>query len=180
MSMSLIKTIDTKSATGDVAAIYEQVQKQMGMVPNGLKAFSTSTHRLKAQVAEIGYYMAHPTLSAPLTAAIRYIVAREYDCPYCVVVNGGMLKQAGWSEEVVDSLPQNPGAAQLEAKDKAMLLAAIKAVRTPKEFGESDMQELRALGWADGDILDAVAHATNSMAFDRILAAFDIAMDEHK
>lgn len=177
--MSLIKTIDKKSASGEVAAIYEQVQQQMGMVPNGLKAFSTSTHRLKTQVGEIGYYMAHPTLSAPLTAAIRYIVAREHDCKYCVVVNAGMLQQAGWSKEVIESLPENPAAAELDAKDKALLLASIKAVRTPKELNESDMKELRELGWSDGEILDAVGHACYSVAFDTIISAFKIEMDAH-
>lgn len=175
--MSLIETVSPKDATGEVAAIYEQIQKSFGMVPNGVTAFSSSQHRLKAQVGEMGYYFSHPTLSKELTAAIRYVVAAEYDCEYCVMVNSMMLKSAGWDEKVVENLVGDPASASLDGKNKAMFLGVLKAIRTPKEFNESDMSELRALGWSDGEILDAVAHGANSMAFDRILSAFDVQPD---
>jgi alkylhydroperoxidase family enzyme len=106
--MSLIETVKPKDATGEVAAIYQQLQKTFGRVPNGVAAFSASPHRLKVQVGEMGYYGSHPRLSRELTAAIRYVVAADHGCDYCVMVNAMMLKGAGWSEEVVAGLPANP------------------------------------------------------------------------
>lgn len=172
--MSLLKTVEPKNATGAVAAIYEQLQNQMGMVPNGLKAFSPSPYRLEAQVRELGYYMKHPTLGAELTAAIRYTVAATHGCEYCVVVNGGMLRQAGWPAETVEGLVKNPGTAKLPPKDKAMYLTVIKAVTSPASVSASDIAELRSLGWNDGDIFDAVAHGTMSIAFDTLLNVFKV------
>jgi len=178
--MSLIHLVDQKDATGEVAATYEQVKKQIGMIPNGLKAFGSSPYRLKAQVAELGYYMTHPTLGPQLTAAIRYVVASDHQCEYCVVMNGGMLVQAGWDRGVVRELPKNPGAAPLGVKDLAMLLTVIKAVRTPGEVNQGDISELRSLGWTDQDILDGVAHGAFSMAFDLILNTFKVTPDNLK
>ncbi|MCU0663092.1 MAG: hypothetical protein MUC50_12290 [Myxococcota bacterium] len=172
--MSLLRTVEPKNATGAVAAIYEQLQKQMGMVPNGLRIFSASPYRLEAQAKELGYYMRHPTLGSQLTAAIRYTVAAMHGCDYCAVVNGGMLRQAGWPAEVVEGLVGEPAAARLEPKDKAMFLLVLKALRTPAQVSQSDVDELRNLGWNDGDIFDAVAHGAMSVAFDNILNAFKV------
>lgn len=175
--MSLITSIDPKDATGEVSAIYEQIQKQMGMIPNGIRAWSASTHRLKTQVAEIGYYMAHPTLSAQLTASIRYIVAVDHGCEYCVTANGARLTRSGWSQATVDGLARDPAAAPLEPKERAMLLTVVKATRTPHAVGEADIAELRALGWTDGDILDGIGHGAFSMAFDLVLSALKVGAD---
>lgn len=176
--MSLIKTIDPKQATGEVAEIFQQVQQQMGMVPNGLRVFGVSSHRLKQQVTELGYYMAHPSFSGQLTAAIRYIVARDHGCEYCVVVNRGLLSQAGWSEEILDGVVKAPDMAPLEAKDKAMLVAVIKAVRTPKDFSKEDVDGLRELGWTDQEVFEGVAHGAYSIAFDLMLSAFKVVPDQ--
>ncbi len=177
--MSLIKTVDPKSATGPIKAIYEGIKEQMGILPNAFVAFSASQHRLEAQVKEIGYYMGHPNLGHELTAAIRYTVAAEHGCDYCVVVNSGMLQQAGWSKEKVESLVSDPASANLDAKNKALFLTVLKAIRTPAEVNEGDIEELRSLGWTEQDIFDGVAHGAYSIAFDTLISAFKIQPDQH-
>jgi len=177
--MSLINTVNPKTATGPIKQIYDGIKKQMGMIPNAFIAFSASPHRLEAQVKEIGYYMGHPNLGQELTAAIRYTVAAEHDCEYCVVVNGGMLQQAGWSKDNVEALVTDPGSANLNAKDKALFLTVLKAIRTPAEVDQGDIEELRSLGWSDQDIFDGVAHGAYSIAFDTMISAFKIQPEKH-
>ena len=147
------------------------------MVPNGIKSLSTSPFRLEAQAREFNYFMNHPSLNSELTATIRYTVASDHGCDYCVFVNGGMLQQKGWSKETLEALPKKPEVAKLSAKDMALFLLVIKAVRTPKEVQFGDIQELRSLGWNDQDIMDAVSHGAYSIAFDTLLSAFGVEPD---
>ena len=175
--MSYLKSIEPVSATGGIKAVYDQLKKHLGMVPNGMKSLSSSPFRLEAQARELNYFMNHPSLNSELTAAIRYTVASDHGCEYCVIVNGGMLQQKGWPKETVAALPKNPETAKLSAKDKALFLLVVKAVRTPKEVQVGDIQELRALGWDDQDIMDAVSHGAYSIAFDTLLSAFGVVPD---
>jgi alkylhydroperoxidase family enzyme len=61
-----------------------------------------------------------------------------------------------------------------------MFLTVIKAVRTPHEVNESDVSELRALGWTDQDILEGVGHGAFSVAFDMILNTFKVSAENLK
>ena len=72
--MALIKTVDTKDATGKVAEIYNHFTEQFGFVPNAFKLTSSSEFLLGQQVAAIGYYMQHPNLSFPFQAFVRMLV----------------------------------------------------------------------------------------------------------
>jgi hypothetical protein len=71
----------------------------------------------------------------------------------------------------------NPADAPLPDKDKAMLLFVLKATQTPKTVEKSDLDQLRALGWSDGDIMDAVYHGARNVAVDIVFNAFKIDND---
>jgi len=175
--MSLIKTISPENATGEIAEIYDSLKKMFSMVPNALRISSTSPHRLKAQFQELAYYGNHPTLKREVTTAIRYVVAVDHGCDYCVTINGMMLKGAGWSDTTIKDLPVHPENAPFDTKDSALFAAVIKAVRKPKDLVKDDMDKLHDLGWQDGDILDAVGHGALSVATDMILRAFKVDPD---
>jgi hypothetical protein len=55
--MPLIQTQSAKTAAGEVAEIYRQMQQAWGNVPNGFALFSASPLWLKQQWEYVGYYM---------------------------------------------------------------------------------------------------------------------------
>lgn len=113
-----------------------------------------------------------------LLACIRTLVSDKNGCQYCVDFNASMLiNMLGWTPKDVETMRANPNDAKLDAKEKAMLLFVLKAVRTPHDVTASDVQTLRALGYADGDILDATNHGARMSAIDIIFDAFKIEKD---
>jgi len=172
--MSLINTISPDQADGAVAAIYRGVEEKFGFVPNGLQLLAPSPRLLEDQVGRIAYFHSHPTLSAPLTAAIRYLVADHSGCTYCVDLNAGMLAQMGIAPDVIQAARQDPDVLPLDARDNAMLHLALKVVRAAHEVQASDIAELRALGWSDREILEAAHHATFAVSLDLVFNAFKV------
>jgi uncharacterized peroxidase-related enzyme len=176
--MSIISTVTPEQASGKVAEVYGQIQQMMGRVPKAFQLYSSSPVLLEQGMQQIAYYMQHPTLSFPLLAMVRMLVSQHNDCQYCVGFNESMLMQmAGLAPEQVAATRSNLADAPLPDKDKAMLLFVLKATQTPKTVEKSDLDQLRALGWSDGDIMDAVYHGARNVAVDIVFNAFKIDND---
>jgi uncharacterized peroxidase-related enzyme len=176
--MPLISTVRPTEATGQVAETYSQIEQAFGQVPNAMQLFSSSPQLFQNTWGEIGYYMQHPNLSMLLLATIRMLISQDNDCEYCLDFNAGLLiNQFGQTPEQIAAMRQDASQAPLEEKDKAMLLFVLKSVNTPKEVTAEDVEALRALGWEDGDILDATAHGARHVAIDTLFNAFKIEKD---
>lgn len=176
--MTILATVAPEQATGRVAEIYGQMQQALGRVPNAFQLYSASPAMLDMQWQYIGYHFQHPTLGLPLLASIRMLVSQENDCGYCIGMNEAMLMQhAGFSVEQIAAMKRDPAAAPLPAKDKAMLLLVLKATQAPKTVTPADLDALRAQGWTDADIFDAVNHGARNVAVDILFNAFKIEND---
>jgi len=176
--MSIISTVAPEQASGKVAEIYEKLQQTMGRVPNAFQLYSSSPALLEQNFQSIAYYMQHPTLSFPLLATVRMLVSQENECQYCVGLNEAMLMHmANVTPEQIAATKRDPQEAPLPEKEKAMLLLVLKATRTPKLVGKADLDKLRALGWNDGEIMDAVHHGARNVAADIVFNTFKIEND---
>ncbi len=176
--MSIISTEEPGQASGKVAEVYGKIQQAMGRVPNAFRTYSASPVLLEQHFQSISYYMRHPTLSFPLLAIVRMLVSQKNDCQYCVGFNESMLMHmAGLTAEQIAATKRNPENAPLPEKEKAMLLLVLKATQTPKLVERSDLDSLRALGWRDGDILDAVYHGARNVSADIVFNTFKIEND---
>jgi len=176
--MPLIQTVKPSQAQGQVAEVYRQAEAILGRVPNAFQMYSGSPALLETQWQQTAYFMRHPTLSFPLLALTRMLVSQDHSCDYCIDFNGAMLiERAGFTPEQIAAARRDPAAAPLAAREKAMLLFALKATRTPQEIGAADIDALKALGWAESDMLDAVVHAARNMAADVVFNTFKIERD---
>lgn len=176
--MSIVSTVAPEQATGPVAEIYGQMQQALGRVPNAFRLYSASPDLLAMQWQHIGYYFQHPTLSFPLLAAIRMLVSQDNDCAYCIGMNEAMLiERAGFTPEQTAAAKRDPAATPLPGKDRAMLLFVLKATQAPKDVTRADLDGLRALGWSDRDIFDAVNHGARNVAVDILFNSFKVEND---
>ncbi len=177
--MPLIKTIKPEDATGELAEIYAQMKALRGRVPMSSQLWSASPEQLKQQLAFIGYYMNHKTLSAPLLATIRILVSSNTGCKYCVDFNSGLLvNMMGWSVDDVAELKTIGKSSKLEPKENAMLSFVVTSVKKSSKADENELNALRAMGWSDGDILDALQHGARMSAIDIIFNTFDLISDD--
>lgn len=175
----LIKTIRPEEATGELADLYAQIKAIRGRVPMSSQLWSTSPEQLKQQLAFIGYYIKHKTLSAPLLAAIRILVSSNTGCKYCVDFNTGMLvNMFGWSIDETAALKNNSTSDKLSEKENAILSFVVNSVKRCAKADEAELNALRDMGWSDGDILDALQHGARMSAIDIIFNTFDLISDD--
>ena len=172
--MALLKTVTQEEAEGEIAATYDMFLKTAGTVPKPMEMASISPSLMKLQVELVGYYMNHPTLKFPLLAHIRYLVATDQDYNFCIDFNSNLLQFLGNTEEGLTELVADPAKADLDEKDKALLLFVLKALRSPDEVIGEEVDTLHNLGWKDSDIFDAVNHGAGMIAPSIMMRAFQI------
>lgn len=175
----LIKTIKPEDATGELADLYAQIKAIRGRVPMSSQLWSSSPELYKQQLAFINYYMNHKSLSAPLLAAIRILVSTATKCKYCIDFNTAMLiNMFGWSIGETDELKTIGKSSKLTPKENAMLSFVVTSVAKCSKADEAELNALRAMGWEDGDILDALQHGARMSAIDIIFNTFDLVNDD--
>lgn len=175
--MALIQTTPPEKAEGKLAELYAEVEQLFGMVPNNVRMLGVSPEILDNQIQLMGYYMGHPTLSTPLLAMIRMLVSKACKSPYCQNLNTGLLSKAGFTKEQIAAMQDDPSQAPLDDKQKALLLFVLNACDNPHSVTGEDLDRLRALGWNDRDILEAVAHGARMVGTNIIFDTFKVDMD---
>ena len=124
------------------------------------------------QLAIMGHYHGHKTLSTQLLAMIRMMISNACKSQYCLNLNHSILEGAGFTREQVDAALADPSKAPLEENEKALLIFVLKACDNPHSTTQDDVDKLRALGWTDVDIFEAVAHGARAVGTNIIFDAF--------
>jgi len=159
--MFLVSTIAEGQAQGTIKEVYDIFQ---GSAPDPLRLFSASPGMFEQQAGMIKYFMGHKALSFPLLTAIRFISSDECGHEFCLDFNRQLLMRAGMSPEDIEAMKADPSTAPLEDREQSMLVFVAKALRAPKSVSQADVDSLRAEGWSDSDIFDALAHGANMLA----------------
>jgi alkylhydroperoxidase family enzyme len=160
-----------------VAQIIAPFEQMLGRVPGGLQLLGISPPVLQHYAGTIGYYMAHSKLSATLLTFIRYLVSWRGDCDYCVDLNEAFLVNGGLDLDTVRATRDDPQRVPLEEREKTLLQLALDAVDHPESITAERIDALRAQGWSDRDMLDAVWHANLNRAFGRTAETFGLPPD---
>lgn len=170
--MAIIKTHTPETAEGEVKEILDTVQDMMDTIPGPMELASASPWMIKNVWASVQYFSQHPNLGFGLLSAIRYLVAQQSDFAFCTGFNKKFLELQGMTEEDIEKMEADPSLAPLEDKDRTLLSFVTKAIKDPDAVGQEDMDHLRDLGWADSDILEAMAHGANMVASSILMKTF--------
>jgi alkylhydroperoxidase family enzyme len=173
--MALLQLTPPQTAQGELAELYEQITQAFGGVPEGLQLFGVSPALLRSQWQNLQYFGQHPRISANFFALLRYILSEEGHCSFCIGFNEALLLNAGFSKEVISAARANPAQGPLSAPENALLDYTLKAIHNPHSVGEADITALRAQGWSDQDLFDAVAHGAQHQAIDILFETFRVA-----
>ncbi len=176
--MSLLHTITPENAQGEVAQIYKQINNTWQMIPNPIQLFSVSPELLKNQWQKFQYFDTQQIPSAKLNTMIRLLVSNEAQCEYCIGLNASMLIQMfAMSVEQVQLLKMDPGSADLEEKERLLLLFVLKAVDHAHDVCAADIQQLRDVGLTEQQIFDAVNSGATMRAGNIIFDTFKVEKD---
>jgi alkylhydroperoxidase family enzyme len=173
--MSLLSKVTPQEATGTVAEEYARIEAALGRVPEAFQLYSLSPELLSQQWQFLGYYFRHPTLSGPLLAFMRLCVSDAVRCDYCIDVNAGLLLNLfGWSHEQLSAARRDLHAAPLSERERVLVAYCVDAARSIGQVDPARLAVVRAAGWSDRDILDAVLHAARGVSADILFNTFGL------
>ena len=172
--MALIKTVPPEEAKGAIKEGYDMFMQKAGIIPKPMEMMSASPALFELQLRRIHYFSAHPRLSFILLAHIRYLVAHALDYSFCTDFNKLILQKAGVDEATFQKMKEDPAASLLEEKENAMLAFVVKSVKAPASVAAEDIQNLRAMGWEDQDMVDALAQGVSMIDHAIMMQVFQM------
>jgi len=192
--MAWIHTIGDDEADGLLKKMYEAAAARGG---RGVAIIRAMSLNVRAARAQSGVYQAVMTGESPLTVALRellaVIVSRLNGCAYCAQAHAGGLRAAlarEWGS--LSDAPQPADAGldplvhqavrdwrrlPLRAGVAALAEFAEKLTLQPAECRETDILRLRAAGWPDLAVHDAVQVVAYLNYINRVAGALGVAAE---
>jgi RNA polymerase sigma-70 factor, ECF subfamily len=147
-------------------APFATLMKSHGFIPNFFRAQTLRPDLLAAE-AELSAAILLPvhTLTRTQKEAILLAVSAANLNSYCVAVHCNLLRGLGLPADEGDQIAVDHHRSSLSGADKALLDFAIKLGARFSEFSLDDVDRLRAVGFADAQILECeVVTALNNFA----------------
>ncbi|SEN32846.1 uncharacterized peroxidase-related enzyme [Loktanella fryxellensis] len=154
---------------------FDLCQDRLGMVPNVLRAYAFDIAKLDAFTAMYNDLMLAPSgLSKLEREMIAVVVSSVNKCFYCLTAHGAAVRQLSGDPVLGEMLVMNWRAADLDARQTAMLAFTEKLTQDSARIVEDDRQTLRDAGLTDRDIFDVAAVAAFFNMTNRVASAIDM------
>lgn len=156
-------------------AYFDKCTEKLGFIPNVLKAYAFSPIKLQA-FADLynDLMLGESNLSKLDREMIAVAVSSVNQCYYCLTAHGAAVRQLSGDPALGEQMVMNFRAADLDARQTAMLEFADKLTRTPHAMVEDDRQELRDAGFSDHDIWDISSVVAFFNMSNRMASAVDM------
>ena len=159
--MPFIKVINPESAKGRLKKIYARVSGPGGQVDNVLQIHSLRPHSLEGHMALYKAVLHHPRNKLPLwfLETIGVQVSLLNKCSYCVRHHSAGLKRilSGEPERyeaIVAELRLNESGTLFSDAERAALAYVRKLTNDPGTITNEDIENMKAAGMKDGEILE--------------------------
>ena len=152
--MSRIALVTDQTASPAAADLFAAIKKKVGAVPNLYRVIAHEPAALQG-VLGLGDGLGAGSFDAATREAIALAVAGENNCDYCASAHTAISKSLKVSEDEIGARLQGLSAdARLEA-----ILTFAKAVVEKRGFvSDDDLEDARAAGLGDGEIIETVAN----------------------
>jgi uncharacterized peroxidase-related enzyme len=149
-----LQTINEADATGKVAEIYARQKSQQGFVMAATACFTARPDLLPLYTDFSDKIRAGFSLGLREWRLITLIAAKHIPSTYCSHVYSRQLIGDLGSKEAVLAVQRDFRHAGLPERDVEMLAYAEKITKDASSITESDIERLRAVGFADHQICD--------------------------
>lgn len=118
------------------------------------------------------------TRESELSVAEREMIAAYVSklnaCDFCSGAHSWTLAAMDIDRAVIEAVQDSPDAAAVDPKLRPVLRFAKKLTRTPGDIRQSDVDALRAVGWSDQAIEDAINVVSLFNYVNRLVDAFGV------
>ena len=139
----------------DIRETILAVQEKSGFVPNVFLALANRPDEFRAFFA---YHDALMEKEGGLTKGEREMIvvatSAHNQCIYCVVAHGAILRIREKNPQLADQIATNYRKADITPRQKAMLDFALKVSKCSHEINNTDIDDMRELGFSNDDIWD--------------------------
>ena len=140
---------------GDIRETILSVQEKSGFVPNVFLALANRPDEFRAFFA---YHDALMEKEGGLSKGEREMIvvatSAHNQCIYCVVAHGAILRIREKNPQLSDQIASNYRKADITPRQKAMLDFALKVSKNSHEVSNTDIDNMRELGFSNDDIWD--------------------------
>lgn len=155
--MAYIKVVGEDEADGKLFEIYDEIQRNRGRVSNILRVQSLNPKALRAH---LDLYMAtvfgKGGLSRREAELLAVVVSSVNGDQYCLTHHGEGLDRHARDPEWVKAVAKDPLKAKLNEREAALVHFAIGLTKEPAKGRKEAVSALRARGFHDEHILQAV------------------------
>jgi uncharacterized peroxidase-related enzyme len=144
--------------------IYDDARESMGYLPNMVRVFGSRPDVYRAWQQLNGAIKATSDLRRYELATLA--AARRLRSSYCCLAHGKVLVERFYAPDEVVQLPEG-----LEPVDRAIMAFAEQVVTDAGAITQADVDELRAHGLSDEEIVDVVLAAAARCFFSKTLDA---------
>ena len=158
--MTWIKTVPYDAATGRLKTLYERVVGPNGNVDNIMMAHSLRPHSMEGHMHLYKYVLHHSANAVPkhFLETIGVQVSLLNGCSYCVEHHfQGLRRLLGDDDranEIRGALEAGDFTPAFDRKHRAALRYAEHLTRDPAMMTADMVEEMRSVGWDDGEILE--------------------------
>ena len=161
--------------TPQLQAYFDKCEEKLGFVPNVLRAYAFDNAKLQAFIDMVDDLMlADSGISKLEREMIAVAVSAINHCHYCLTAHGAAVRQRAKDPIMGELIAQNWRAANLPAKQQAMLEFVEKLTQSPATIDDADRATLRSAGFTDRDIWDIASTAAFYNMSNRLAAATDM------
>lgn len=152
--MSRINLVTAEQANEQQLALFDAIEKQLGVVPNFLKVFANSPAALTAFLGLHGIAN-EGELDGKTKERIALGLAEQNACQYCVSAHTAIGNNTGLSGD--EMLANRAGGSQ-----DAKAAVAVKFSRSLAEHNgdvtTAELLEIRNAGYSDAEIVEIITH----------------------
>jgi uncharacterized peroxidase-related enzyme len=178
--LSWIPLVGPDAAPEPVRAIYERIRARSsaGRVANVWRVQAHHAPVLEAAFQHYRTLMDDPT---PLTVAqaelIALVVSATNGCGYCVAHHGPRLATALGDEALARAVARDYREANLAARDRVLLDAAVALTCEPSERTREDVERVREYGFDDIAILRATEITAFYNSINRVVSGLGVPLE---
>jgi uncharacterized peroxidase-related enzyme len=150
--------------------LFAALKRQIGFIPNLLRAQAIRKDLLEAQSGMMGAIFAGGVLERRQKEYIFLAVSARNLSTYCVTAHCEIVRALGLEGPEPEQIALDHNAAEIPFADKALLNFTVKLNNHPDQVEASDVEALRVFGFSDAQILEAIlltglAQFANTAAF---------------
>lgn len=177
-SSTNLPLVDERSASPEVAALYEQYRLRFGRtdIPGILMCFATHPPLLKSMMdlAETVLF-AEGFLSRRQKEMIATLISSRNECPYCADSHGSFLRNMEASNDLLCALQSSAlNSASLSPAEQTLLRFVLQVNDDSQSITRADIEATMRAGWTEAQVAEAVHIAAIFATFNRVANAFGL------